>query len=216
LRCVFCQNYDISHLGNGETVDSNQLAKLMMFLQQSGCHNINFVTPTHYVPQIISALPVAIEMGLRIPLVYNCGGYESVEAIALLADIIDIYMPDTKFADEIYAVKYMNAPSYFTNLKNVLKEMQRQVGDLQLNDDGIACRGLIIRHLVMPELIAGSAEIFRFIAQEISMDAYVNIMNQYHPCYEAFHDKTLNQLITTKEYHRTIKMAQEVGLHRGF
>jgi len=216
LRCTFCQNYEISHNGEGEPVESEQLARCMSLLQQRGCHNINFVTPTHFVPQIIAALPKAIELGLNVPLVYNCGGYESLQVIKLLDGIFDIYMPDSKFADEKYAQKYMNAPDYFQVLKEVLTEMHRQAGILKLDDNGIAYRGLLIRHLVMPEGIAGSSQILSFIANELSKDSYVNIMSQYHPCYEANYDKTINRRILSKEYSQAIERAKEVGLYRGF
>lgn len=216
LRCNFCQNYDISHGGEGESVEIEHLAKFMLILQQRGCHNINFVTPTHFVPQIVAALPKAIELGVKLPLVFNCGGYESLRVIKLLDGIIDIYMPDTKFVEAKYAKKYMNASDYFVILKKVLKEMYRQVGDLKIDESGIAYRGLLIRHLVMPENIAGSNLLLKFIANEISKSSYVNIMNQYHPCYKANYDSTINRRITSKEYYDVIEVAKEVGLYRGF
>ena len=216
LRCTFCQNYDISHTGEGEPVESKQLAKFMLTLQQQGCHNINFVTPTHFIPQIIAALPEAIEQGLNIPLVYNCGGYESLHLIKLLNGIIDIYMPDAKFADEKYAKKYMNAPDYFSILKEILLEMYKQVGDLKTDEKGLASRGMLIRHLVMPGDVAGSRQILSFIANKISKDAYVNIMSQYHPCYKANNDNIINRRITSKEYYHAIETAKQLGLYRGF
>ena len=216
LRCIFCQNYEISHNGEGEPVETEQLVRFMLMLQQRGCHNINFVTPTHFVPQIIAALPKAIELGLNVPLVYNCGGYESLHVIKLLDAIFDIYMPDSKFVDQKYAKKYMNAPDYFPVLKQVLTEMHRQVGILKFDDNGIAYRGLLIRHLVMPEGIAGSSQVLSFISNELSEDSYVNIMSQYHPCYEAHYDNTINRRILSKEYSQAIERAKEVGLYRGF
>jgi len=216
LRCIFCQNYEISHLGSGEPITIEHLAKLMLFLQDKGCHNINFVTPTHFIPQIIAALPIAINLDLNLPLVYNCGGYESLEVVRLLDGIIDIYMPDAKFVDEAYAVEYMNAPDYFNNLQHVLREMYRQVGDLKIDERGIAYRGMIIRHLILPQGIAGTEKMMQFIADELSKNAYMNVMSQYHPCFEAVYDKILNRSITSSEFHQAIHLAKKVGLHRGF
>lgn len=216
LRCIFCQNYDISHLGRGERITSSDMARMMIRLQELGCHNINFVTPTHYVPQIIASLPEAIGQGLRIPIVYNCSGYESVEVIQLLEGIVDIYMPDAKFMDERYSKEYCNAPDYPQVLKKVLKEMHRQVGDLRINAHGIAERGLLIRHLVMPGGVASSEAVFRFIAEELSEDSYVNIMDQYRPEYQACERAPINRRITHKEYLEAIQMAKRFKLHRGF
>jgi putative pyruvate formate lyase activating enzyme len=216
LRCVFCQNYDISHQGNGEIISSEQLAGYMVALQERGCHNINFVTPTHYLPQIIASLPYAIDLGLHIPLVYNCGGYESLGIIKLLEGVIDIYMPDVKFADRAVAEKYADAPDYPEAVKAVLHEMHRQVGDLTINGRGIAERGLLMRHLVMPQGLAGTRDVMQFIASEISSDAYVNIMNQYRPEYKSCNFPELNRGITLKEYSEAITFARHEGLSRGF
>jgi len=215
LKCNFCQNYDISHLGSGEKVSTKQLAQMMLYLQLQGCHNINFVTPTHFAPQIISALPYAIDMGLELPIVYNCGGYESLGVIKLLEGIVDIYMPDAKFSSAEYAKQYANAPDYYDVLQPVLKEMHRQVGLLSI-EDGIASRGLLIRHLVMPNNVAGSEEILKFIAEELSTDSYVNIMSQYRPRFEAIDDPLIDRRITSKEYYPAIEIANKFGLHRGF
>jgi putative pyruvate formate lyase activating enzyme len=215
LKCNFCQNDDISHRGVGESVSAQKLAQMMLSQQMQGCHNINFVTPTHYAPQIIAALPLAIQMGLELPIVYNCGGYESVEVIELLEGIVDIYMPDAKFASSEYAKQYANAPDYFDVLKATLKEMHRQVGELK-TENGIAYRGLLIRHLVMPNEVAGSEKILKFIAEELSTESYVNIMSQYRPCFDAVDEPLINRRITSKEYHRAIKLAKKYGLHRGF
>ena len=215
LKCNFCQNYDISHQGAGEAASAKQLARMMINLQQRGCHNINFVTPTHYAPQIVAALPIAIEMGLELPIVYNCGGYEAIEVLELLEGIVDIYMPDAKFSDSGHAEAYTTAPDYFEILKPVLKEMHRQVGDLA-SHQGIAYRGLLIRHLVMPNDVAGSAGILKFIAEQLSRDSYVNIMSQYHPCFEATNEPLINRRITSQEYRRVIELAKKFGLHRGF
>jgi len=216
LRCVFCQNYDISHLGDGAKSSPEEMAKYMVALQNRGCHNINFVTPTHFVPQIVSALPKAIEMGLRIPLVYNCGGYESIKVIKLLENIFDIYMPDAKFADSENAKKYCKAPDYPEVIKEVLKEMHRQVGVLQINHQGIAERGVLIRHLVMPEGLAGTEKIMKFIAEELSPDSYVNIMIQYYPHYKAKKYPELSRRITWEEFQDALAIARSFGLYRGF
>lgn len=215
LKCVFCQNYDISHQGHGENISEAQLAEYMHSLQARGCHNINFVTPTHYLPQIISALPPAIDLGLHLPLVYNCGGYESLEAIKLLDGIIDIYMPDVKFADKKVAEQYAQAPDYPEVVKKVLKEMYRQVGDLQINTEGIAEKGLLIRHLVMPNSLAGTRKLMHFIATEISPHSYVNVMSQYRPEYKASTYPELSRVITHQEYSEAINNAKNEGLDRG-
>ncbi len=216
LHCTFCQNYDISFEGRGTPVTLQQLAEQMIYLQESGCHNINFVTPTHYVPQIVSALPMAVERGLRLPVVYNCGGYESLEVIKLLEDIVDIYMPDTKFAQTDPASKYCKTPDYPQVVKSALREMHRQVGDLAVDDRGIAVRGLLIRHLVMPEGLAGTGELMKFIHDEISPDSYVNIMAQYRPAYRANEFPEINRRISTQEFKEAVALAREIGLKRGF
>jgi len=216
LRCIFCQNYDISHLGRGERITSSDMARMMIRLQELGCHNINFVTPTHYVPQIVASLPEAVEHGLRIPLVYNCSGYESLEVIQLLEGIVDIYMPDAKFMDEKYSKEYCNAPDYPGVLKKVLKEMHRQVGDLKTDSHGIAEKGLLIRHLVMPGGVASSESVLRFIAEEISVHTYVNIMDQYRPEHHACEHVPIHRRTTHKEYLEATQLAKRFQLHRGF
>jgi len=216
LRCVFCQNYDISHLGSGEHITSSDLAQAMTRLQEIGCHNINFVTPTHYVPQIVASLPEAIERGLRLPIVYNCSGYESIDVIRLLDGIVDIYMPDVKFMEESYSEKFCHAPDYPEGVKKVLKEMHRQVGDLAVNSLGIAERGLLIRHLVMPGGVASSEAVLKFIAEEISVHSYINIMDQYRPEYKAHEHPEINRRITHKEYLEAIQLAKRYHLYRGF
>ena len=216
LRCIFCQNYEISHQGQGETLSCQQLASHMVSLQHRGCHNINFVTPTHYVPQIIAALPYAIELGLHIPLVYNCGGYESLEVIELLDGIIDIYMPDVKWAESRVAEKYAQAPDYPAVVKQVLKEMHRQVGDLHITGEGSADRGLLIRHLLMPGDLAGTRHLMHYIATEISPHSYVNIMSQYRPEYKASDFPELSRSITHREYRDALACARVEGLYRGF
>jgi putative pyruvate formate lyase activating enzyme len=216
LRCIFCQNYDISHLGRGESITPSDMARVMQRLQEVGCHNINFVTPTHYVPQIVASLPEAINMGLRLPIVYNCSGYESIEVIQLLDGVVDIYMPDAKYMDEKYAKRFSNAPDYPEVIIKVLKEMHRQVGDLATNSTGIAERGLLIRHLVMPGGVDSTEAVLRFIAEEISPHSYVNIMDQYRPEYRAHEYPEISRRITHKEYMEATQIAKRFRLYRGF
>ena len=216
LRCVFCQNYDISHLGSGERITSSDLARMMLRLQEMGCHNINFVTPTQYVPQIVSSLPEAIEKGLSIPIVYNCSGYESVEVIQRLEGVVDIYMPDVKYLDEKHSKRFSNAPDYPEVVKQVLKEMHRQVGDLTVDSKGIAERGLLVRHLVMPNGVASSEAVLRFVAEEISVHSYVNVMDQYRPEYRADEYPEINRRITHKEFLEAVQWAKHFHLYRGF
>jgi len=216
LRCIFCQNYDISHLGNGGRITSSDMAQVTVRLQEMGCHNINFVTPTHYTPQIVASLPEAIEKGLRLPIVYNCSGYESIEVIRLLEGVVDIYMPDAKYMDGRHSKVFSNAPDYPEVIKKVLKEMHRQVGDLTANSEGIAERGLLIRHLVMPRGVASSEAVLRFIAEEISVHSYVNIMDQYRPEYRAHEFPEINRPITQKEYLEAVQWARRYQLYRGF
>lgn len=216
LRCIFCQNYDISHLGRGGRITTSEMDQAMVKLQEIGCHNINFVTPTHYASQIVASLPNAIEMGLRLPIVYNCSGYESIEVIQLLEGVVDIYMPDVKFMDEKYSKRFSNAPDYPDVIKKVLKEMHRQVGDLKTNSKGIAERGLLIRHLVMPGGVASSETVLKFIAEEISVHSYVNIMDQYRPEYRAHEYSEINRRTTHREYMEAIQTAKHFHLYRGF
>lgn len=215
LRCIFCQNYDISHLGRGEPIAPSDMARTMVRLQEMGCHNINFVTPTHYAAQIVAALPLGIEMGLRLPIVYNCSGYESLEILQLLDGIVDIYMPDAKFMEAQDARQFCNAPDYPEVLRVVLKEMHRQVGDLVMDEDGIAMRGLLVRHLVLPEGAAGTAEVVCFLSQEISKNTYLNVMAQYHPDYQACRYPELSRPISVREYGQALALAKEAGLARG-
>ncbi|MCW3135743.1 MAG: radical SAM protein [Canidatus Methanoxibalbensis ujae] len=215
LRCVFCQNYDISHLGIGYEVSEDELAEMMLKLQRLGCHNINFVTPTHFTPQIVAAIKTAAERGLRVPIVYNCGGYESVKTLRLLDGIIDIYMPDIKYSNSHSAEKYSNAPDYFDVCRQAVKEMHSQVGDLVVDERGIAVRGLIVRHLVMPDDVAGAEEIIKFIA-ELSKDTYVNIMFQYRPLFKAHEYREINRTVRMSEYRKVVETALKFGLHRGF
>lgn len=214
LGCLFCQNYSISHLGEGVEISHERLADLMIILQDSGCHNINLVTPTHQSAAILRALLLARGKGLNLPIVYNCGGYESIETLRFLDGIIDIYMPDFKYADAKYSALYSDAKDYPERAKEAIREMHRQVGDLVMNSSGIAQRGLLLRHLVMPGGVAGTAEVVRFVAGEISKDTYINIMDQYHPCYKAFEHPPLDRRITNREYDEAIRLAKAAGLTR--
>jgi putative pyruvate formate lyase activating enzyme len=214
LKCIFCQNYDISIYGDGRTCSYNNLAGIMIELQGRGCHNINFVTPTHYIPHLVSALSIAIDMGLSVPIVYNCGGYESLEVIKLLEGIVDIYMPDIKFLDPALSKRFCNALNYPEIVVSIIKEMHRQVGDLSVNAKGIATRGLLIRHLVMPSYGENTKKILRFIREEISQDAFVNIMAQYHPCNRAENYPEIARRISGKELSEALNYARELGLTR--
>lgn len=215
LGCMFCQNYDISHLKNGYEISISELVNITLTLQKMSCHNINFVTPTHFTPQIMKAIYLAREKGLAVPVVYNCGGYESLEAIKLLEGFIEIYMPDIKYSDKDAAKELASAPDYPDVVKKAVIEMHRQVGDLAIDKNGIAKKGLLIRHLVLPNNLAGGEKVMDFIAKEISKDTYVNIMDQYRPMYKAIHNNKMNRYITAEEYQQAITMAREKGLHRG-
>lgn len=214
LKCLFCQNYEISMKGEGVQYSHKKLAAAMIDLQQRGCHNINFVTPSHYVPGILQGLSLAIDQGLSIPLVYNCGGYESLEVVKLLDGIVDIYMPDIKFLKPELSDRYCNAPDYPDIVREVLKEMQRQVGDLVMDERGIAQRGLLIRHLVMPSHGQNTKDVLLFIRRELSRDAFVNIMAQYHPCYQASRFQEISRRPTMKEYNEAVQYARDIGLKR--
>lgn len=216
LNCKFCQNYDISHLGLGLLISTEQLADAMISLQNKGCHNVNLVTPTHFTPQIVQSLILAVERGFELPLVYNCGGYESIDTLRLLDGIIDIYMPDIKYSDNLLATKYSNAYNYWEIVTAAVKEMHNQVGDLKLSKRGIAQRGLLIRHLILPNDIAGSKKILEFIATEISRNTYINLMDQYYPAFKASEYAELKRRITDEEYRSVISFALRLGLHRGF
>lgn len=221
MRCIFCQNHAISQERYGKEITCVELADMMINLQDRRCHNINFVTPTHFVPQILEAVLIAAEQGLNIPLVYNTGTYDSVETLRLLDRVFDIYMPDAKYGSDEVALSLSDAPGYVWIMKGAIFEMQRQVGDLVV-EDGIAVRGLIIRHLVLPGNLAGSAKVLEFIAHDISRNAYVNIMDQYHPCGRILTDtrspyhETLMRGITSRDYHEVVATARRCGLHRGF
>ena len=214
LHCLFCQNFEISHLGEGEEISSDRLAEMMLSLQERGCHNINFVSPSHVVAQILAALPKAVEGGLRVPLVYNTGGYDALETLRLLEGVFDIYMPDLKFMDGEVSQRTCGAPDYPEKVQAAIKEMYRQTGDLVLGLRSIAERGLLVRHLVLPGGLAGTRAAMRFLAREVSRDTYVNIMSQYRPWGEAMAHPPLNRRITAEEYEEALAMAREEGIHR--
>ena len=214
LKCLFCQNYSISQLGDGTEVTDEELAGMMLALQSRGCHNINLVSPTHVVPQILQGLEIAINLGLRLPLVYNSGGYDSVETLEILDSIIDIYMPDTKYSDEKIAEELSGINNYPAINQAALREMHRQIGDLQIDEDGIAIRGLLIRHLVLPHGLDGTKEIMKFIAEDISLNSYVNVMAQYHPCHKAFQIPRLARPLSKQEFLEAIELAERAGLNR--
>ena len=214
LKCQFCQNYEISQLGEGNEVEPEEIATMMLDLQAMGCHNINFVSPSHVVAQILAAVAIAAQAGLRLPLVYNTGGYDSLAALKLLDGVVDIYMPDMKYADARLALRLSKARNYPEVNRVAVKEMHRQVGDLVMDERGIAQRGLLVRHLVMPGGLAGTREVARFLAEEISHDTYINVMAQYHPCYKASEHPPLDRRITSKEYAEAVATCRAAGLHR--
>jgi putative pyruvate formate lyase activating enzyme len=214
LKCQYCQNYEISQLGQGRQVEPEDLAAMMLRLQEMGCHNVNFVSPTHVVPQIIAGVLIAAQAGLRVPLVYNTGGYDALPTLALLDGIIDIYMPDMKYADAEIAQKYSKIKDYPRHNQAAVQEMHRQVGDLAMDRRGVALRGLLIRHLVLPHGLAGTAEVVRFLAEEISKETYLNIMDQYHPCYKAYELSQVSRRLTPEEYAEAVRLARAAGLNR--
>jgi len=216
LRCVYCQNFEISWGLEGAPARPERLAGMMLELQARGCHNINFVTPEHVVPQIMEALPLAISGGLRLPLVYNTSGYDSLESLALLDGIVDIYMPDFKYWEPEMARTYSRAPDYPEVAKRALKEMHRQVGDLVMDERGVAQRGLLIRHLVLPDNIAGTREVMNWIARELSPNSYVNVMAQYHPAGKVSGKEfaALNRCLTAREFEAAVEAACRAGLTR--
>jgi putative pyruvate formate lyase activating enzyme len=214
LLCQYCQNFDISQTDNGEEVEPEELAAIMLELQKNGCHNINFVSPSHVVAQILSSLVMAASQGLHIPLVYNTGGYDSLTALRLLDGVIDIYMPDMKYADARTALHLSKAKDYPAINQQAVKEMQRQVGDLQQDEGGLATRGLLVRHLVLPNELAGTEAVIRFLAEEISTNVYLNMMDQYRPAFNAHNFLQLARPITAEEYQVAVRLAHAAGLHR--
>jgi len=214
MACVFCQNYDISQLGKGNEVSAQELADIMLELQRTGCHNINLVSPTHCVAQMLEALLIAFEEGLKIPIVYNTGGYDSVDTLKLLDGIVNIYMPDIKYGDDETGNRYSQVPDYFTVAKKAVKEMHRQVGDLKTDDSGIAVKGLLARHLVLPGDLADTEKVMEFLATEISTETFVNIMDQYRPLYMAGQYPEFSRSINRAEFQRAVKIAQRYGIRR--
>ena len=216
LRCVFCQNFETSQLGEGATTSPQRLADMMLRLQASGCHNINFVTPEHVVPQVLEALVIAVEGGLCLPIVYNTSAYDSAKSLRLLDGVIDIYMPDFKFWDAQLSLKYLKAKDYPEAARHAIREMHRQVGVLKFDENGIALRGVLLRHLVMPGCLDDTKTILRFLAEEVSLDTYVNLMAQYYPSNKVSFTKypELNRRITLDEYRAAIEYAEQVGLQR--
>jgi putative pyruvate formate lyase activating enzyme len=214
LRCQYCQNHDISQRPAGEELDASELAAIMLWLQKVGCHNINLVSPSHVVAQILEALILAIEYGLKLPLVYNTGGYVSLESLALLDGVVDIYMPDMKYSDPEIALRMSRVKDYPSFNQTAVREMHRQVGDLRMDERGIAQRGLLVRHLVLPGGQAGSKEIFRFLADEISKNTYLNVMAQYRPAFRAKKFPPFDRFLKREEYQAALKLAQDAGLYR--
>jgi len=214
LSCVFCQNYDISQRDEGREVTGAELAAMMVSLWRQGCHNLNFVTPTHQIAQILDALPLAIANNVNIPLVYNCGGYEEPATLKLLDGLFDLYLPDFKYGDNAIAERLSGVTGYVEVAQAALKEMHRQVGNLVVDPHGIAVRGLLVRHLVLPAELAGTRQVMQFLAREVSADTCVNLMNQYHPCYRARDYPPLDRRLTSEEFAEAVALAREAGLAR--
>jgi len=212
LRCQFCQNYNISQEGDGDEVEPEELARMMLTLQAQGCHNINLVSPSHVVAQILAGLLIAAEAGLRLPLVYNTGGYDSLKTLALLDGVVDIYMPDMKYADAGVGQRLSKVGDYAAINQAAVKEMHRQVGDLAVDAQGVAQRGLLVRHLVLPEGLAGTDQVVRFLRDEISPNTYINVMAQYRPCYRTYDLPPLDRRPTASEYAKAVRLAEEAGL----
>ncbi|MAE44174.1 MAG: radical SAM protein [Magnetovibrio sp.] len=216
LRCVFCQNFDISQQEAGSVISPKQLAAMMLQLQETGCHNINWVTPEHVVPQILEALPAAIEGGLKLPIVYNTSAFDSMESLRLMDGIVDIYMPDFKYWSPEQSKHYLKTPDYPHTARSAIREMHRQVGDLELDEQGMARKGLLVRHLVMPGGLEETREIMRFLAQKVSRNTYVNIMGQYHPAAKVDKKKfpEINRRTESREIQQAFEIASEEGLWR--
>ena len=213
LSCAFCQNWQISQQDEGRPVDDRQLARLMLDLQGAGCHNINFVSPSHVIPQILAALVLAADHGLNLPLAFNSGGYDSPAGLSLLDGVIDIYMPDMKFADSEVAGRFLGVADYAQVNRTAVRAMHRQVGDLQLDSAGVARRGLLVRHLILPGKLAGTPQVLKFLAREISTETWVNLMDQYRPCYQAGHFPELDRRPSLRELRAAKQTAKRLGLH---
>lgn len=216
LRCVYCQNFEFSQQGFGKEVEEETIASFMLELQEKGCHNINFVTPTHVIPQILKALVIAIERGLKIPLVYNSSGYDSLDSLKLLEGIFDIYLPDARYADSRISFKYSQASDYPQINAIALKEMHRQVGVAKIDKRGIIESGLIIRHLVLPANLSDTAKVMHFVSQELSRDTYISLMSQYFPCFKASDYPELSRRITKEEYRKAVDTMSGCSLHNGW
>ncbi|MFA4842330.1 MAG: radical SAM protein [Candidatus Omnitrophota bacterium] len=216
MACVYCQNYKFSQEEEGRVVGAEELADFMLQLQNRKCHNINLVTPTHVMPQILEALGLAVGKGLKIPLVYNTSGYELPQIIKLLAGVVDIYLADSRYADNYAAAKYSAALDYPKYNREALLEMQRQAGIANLDNRGIIKKGLIIRHLVLPNNVSGTEKIMEFIAKEVSTESYISLMSQYHPCYRAGEFKEINRRISYEEYRVAVKSMEKYGLYNGW
>lgn len=217
LHCVFCQNFDISQIAEGEELTATQLAAVMLELQNAGCHNINFVTPEHVVPQILEALLIAVESGLRLPLVYNTSAYDSLDSLRLMDGVVDIYMPDFKLWDAQRSTKFLLARDYPEVARRAIQTMHRQVGELKVDEDGLALRGVLVRHLVMPGLLDDTREILRWLANECSRDTYVNVMDQYHPAWKVEtepHFAQINRRLSADEFRQAMEYGREAGLWR--
>jgi putative pyruvate formate lyase activating enzyme len=216
MRCEYCQNYPISQMGNGSERTPGELACQMIWLQEQGCHNVNFVTPTHYVPQILKAIGLARERGYVLPIVYNTSGYDSVEMLTLLDGVVDIYMPDMRYSDNAAAVRYSVAPHYVEVNRAAVKEMYRQVGNLVMDEHGIAQRGLLVRHLVLPHGVAGTEDVMKFLATEISLDVYLSLMSQYFPAFKSAEHPEINRRISEQEYDEAYDIKMKYGLKNGW
>ncbi len=216
LACIFCQNYDISHLRAGREATPEKVAEMMFALERQGCENINFVTPTHVAAAMAEAIELARAQGLTLPIVYNSGGYDGVETLELLDGYVDIYMPDAKYGPAAPARELSDVPDYFDRMKEALREMHRQVGDLAVDGRGVATRGLLIRHLVLPNGLADSEPVMKFIPEELSRESYVNVMAQYRPCYRADEVAALMRPPSWEEIEAVKDLARGFGLHRGF
>jgi putative pyruvate formate lyase activating enzyme len=216
LRCVYCQNYPISQMGKGEERTPGELACQMLWLQEQGCHNLNLVTPTHFVPQFLKALGIAVQRGFNLPVLYNSSGYESLETLRLLDGIVDIYLPDMRYSDNAVAMKFSIAPDYLEINRATVREMYRQVGNLVLDEKGIAKQGLIIRHLVLPGNSAGTEEVMKFLAEEISRDVFISLMFQYFPAYRAAEFRELSRRVSAEEYEAAYQIMLKYGLENGW
>jgi putative pyruvate formate lyase activating enzyme len=216
LRCVYCQNYPISQMGNGADRTVGELACQMTWLQEQGCHNLNLVTPTHFVPQILKALGIARERGFDLPIVYNSSGYDSLETLRLLDGIVSIYLPDMRYNDNAIALRYSATPNYVEINRAAIKEMYRQVGNLVVNEEGIAKQGIIIRHLVLPGGLSGTDGVMKFLADEISKDVYISLMSQYFPAYKTGEFTEINRRINEAEYDEAYECKMRYGLKNGW